>query len=89
MDSYYLFIRKVLNMELNMIFWQCLVEFTILGIPEIYTRFNEYLAILANDKFDSLLVCNIMYRGSQQILLNRFFALGIKKTPLTHSQPCS
>ena len=28
-----------------------------------------------DDKFDSLLVGNIMFRGSQQILLNRFCAL--------------
>ena len=29
--------------------------------------------------YDSLLVCNIMFRGSQQILFNRFYALGVKQ----------
>ena len=31
--------------------------------------------------FDTLLVCNIMFRGSQQILPNRFCTLSIKQLP--------
>ena len=51
-----------------------------LDIPEIYGRFIEYLAIYKqDDKFDSLLVCNIIFRGSQQILLNRFCVLALSK----------
>ena len=35
-----------------------------------------------DDKFGSLLVGNIMFRGSQQILLNRFCALVLSNPPL-------
>ena len=40
---------------------KCLWRVYILDIPELYCRFfNEYLAIQADDEFDSLLVCNII-----------------------------
>ena len=32
----------------------------IIDIPDIYSTFNEHLAIKAEDEFDSLLVCNII-----------------------------
>ena len=32
-----------------------------LDIPEIYSRFDEYLAIEADDELDSVLVCNIRF----------------------------
>ena len=66
----------MLNMELNMMFWYCLWSLHALDIPEIYSRFNEYLATYADDKFDSLLAFNIMFRDSQEILRNKFCALG-------------
>ena len=31
-----------------------------LDIRELYSRFDEYFAIEADDEFDSLLVCNII-----------------------------
>ena len=72
--------KKILNMELNMMFWIALMEFA-LDIPEIYGRLLNTLQYKQDDKFDSLLVCNIMFRGSQQILLNRFCALALSNPP--------
>ena len=48
----------MLNMNLNMmlVIW-CLHT---LGIPVYYSRFSEYIVILADDEFDNLLVCNII-----------------------------
>ena len=67
--------KKKLNMELNMMFWIILMEFA-------YIRHSlNTLQYKQDDKFDSLLVCNIMFSGSQQILLNRFCALALS-TPL-------
>ena len=40
-----------------------------------------------DDKFDSLLVCNIMFRGSQHILLNRFCALALSNPPSSSPNP--
>ena len=52
--------KKMLNMELN-IMLIVLMEFAyIIDIPTLYSTFNEYLAILADDEFDSLLVCHIV-----------------------------
>ena len=41
-----------------------------------------------DDKFDSLLVCNIMFSGSQQILLNRFCALALSNPPSSPNPAC-
>ena len=49
---------KMLNMELNM---TLIVFMGALDISEIYSRFDEYLAIYAEDEFDSLLICNIRF----------------------------
>ena len=47
-------------MELNMILI-VLIEFAyIIDIPELYSRFNEYHVVQADDEFGSLLVCNIV-----------------------------
>ena len=45
-ESCYLFTKKMLNMELNMIFIDIAgVCVYTLDIPEIYSRFDEYLAV--------------------------------------------
>ena len=41
-------------------YWYWLWSFHTLNIPELYSRFDEYLAIWADDKFNTLLVCNII-----------------------------
>ena len=41
-------------------YWKCLCSLCTLDIPEIYSRFDEYFAIQADDECDSLLVCNIL-----------------------------
>ena len=46
-----------------------------------------FLILCLDDEFDSLLVFNIMFRGSQEILHKRFCALGVKKQ--THPQSLS
>ena len=62
----------MLNMELK----QVLIAFLeALSIPKIYSRFDEYLAIQADDDFDSLLVCNI---------IRFFFNLFIEKENFLH-----
>ena len=53
LDSCYLFTKKMLNMKLNMIL---IVLMETLDIREIYSRFDEYLAVESDDEFDSLLV---------------------------------
>ena len=58
-DNCYIFIKKKLNMVLNKMLI-VLMECDTLVIPELYSRFNECLAIFANDEFDGLLVCNII-----------------------------
>ena len=42
--SCYIFTKKMLNMELKMML-MVLMEFVILDIPELYSRFNVYPAI--------------------------------------------
>ena len=37
-----------------------LMEFDVLGIPELHSKFNKYLALQVQNEFDSLLVCNII-----------------------------
>ena len=46
-----------------------------------------FLILCLDDEFDNLLVFNIMFRGSQEILHKRFCALGVKKQ--THPQTLS
>ena len=51
----------MLNKNLNMILR---VLMQILVIIELHSRFIEYLAIEADDEFDSVLVCNIVIGSS-------------------------
>ena len=50
-------LNKMLDKDLNMILR---VLMQILVIIELHSRFIEYLAIEADDEFDSVLVCNIV-----------------------------
>ena len=59
----------------------------IIDIPEIYGRFMNTLQYKQDDKFDSLLVCDIMFSGSQQILFNRFCALALSSPPPPPTHP--
>ena len=54
-----LFTKKIFSMERNIMFWSCLWSLHTLEIPAIYSRFNEHLAVQGDDKFGSLMVCNI------------------------------
>ena len=61
LDSCYLFTKRMLKMELNMMFWKCMWSLHTLGILERNSIFDEYLAIWADDELENLLVCNIMF----------------------------
>lgn len=55
LDSLYIFICKISNMEVSTMLKE--LKKSVFEIPQLYNRFNEYLAILADNKFGSLLVC--------------------------------
>ena len=50
-------------------------------IPELYSRFNEYRAILVDDQFDILLVCNIIHLGIVDTFVTRNRFCPLSKTP--------
>ena len=81
--------KKMLNMELNMMFWIVLMEFAYI---KTFLKFTvdllNTLQYKQDDKFDSLLVCNIMFRGSQQILFNKFCALALSNPTSSPNPPC-
>lgn len=55
LDSLYIFICKISNMEVSTMLKE--LKKSVFEIPQLHNRFNEYLAILADNKFGSLLVC--------------------------------
>ena len=55
LDSLYIFICKISNMEVSIMLKE--LKKSMFEIPQLYNRFNEYLAILADNEFGSLLVC--------------------------------
>ena len=63
LDSCYLFTKKKLNMNLNMMFLKCLWSLHTLKIRELYRGIDGYLAISVW-QFDSKSFCNIIYLGT-------------------------
>ena len=77
----------MLNMELNMMFWIVLMEFAYIKTFLTVDSLNTF-KYKQDDNFDSLLVCNNMFRGSQQILLNKFCALALSNPSSSPNPPC-
>ena len=78
--------KKMLNMELNMMFWIVLLEFAYIKTFLTVDSLNTF-KYKQDDKLDSLLVCNIMFRGSQQVLLDKFCALALSNPPPPPTHP--